>query len=83
MIAELLSDANAGARQPENMGPYLDNAFFDRGPSKDDVSSSVFTHTLNVVYIIFEEAGYDKSVLDAIARILAGGKGAQVGVLGS
>ena len=71
---------NARVRVPHEMGPYLDNSFLDTGPRLSGVASCVFTHGLNTVYIIFEQAGYDTTTLDAIARAIAAGKGILVGV---
>lgn len=71
---------NAKVRVPHEMGPYLDHSFLDVGPRLKGAASSVFTHGLNTVYIIFESADYDTTTLDAVARAIAAGKGILVGV---
>ncbi len=78
-ISSILSGM-AVVREPRNMGPYFNYSYLGIGPSRSGVQSFIPTHTLNVVYIIFETSDYDKSVLDAIGRIVAAGKGVLVGV---
>ena len=71
---------NATFRVAKDMGPYLDHAFLDVGVKKKAKHSSVLTHELNVVYIIFDNANYDSSSLLSIIQALPAGKGLLVGV---
>ena len=73
---------NAKVRVPYEMGPYLDHSFLGIGPRLAGVESCVFTHGLNTVYVIFEQADYDTTTLDAVARAIAAGKGILVGAAG-